>query len=180
MSIFWLKEVPSKTQMVGLVISLAGIILYFYPQRIPIHENGFAVLLLGFFGFALQAIIGRYLARGKTIHTITQTAIPLVIGGGLLLILSIIVEGLPVIPTENYWIIAWLTLLNSMVGYLLYNRAISELTAIQVNIFLNLSPFFTAIFAWVLLGEYLNFRQIAAMTVVFSGTYLVQRENKAA
>ena len=175
-SIIWLKEYPTLVQIGGLVITFFGVILYFYPQQIPFRANGFGILMLGLLGFALQTTIGRFLARNKKVQTITLTTIPLIIGGGILLIVSIYIEGFPVISLKTILIFGWLIFFNTIIGQLLYSSAIAEITAIQVNLVLNLSPFFTAIFAWFLLGERLGAKQIAAMGAVFIGTYLVQKK----
>jgi len=175
-SIIWLKEFPTPVQVAGLVFVFFGVILYFYPQQIPFRAKGFGILMLGLLGFALQTTLGRFLARAKNIHTITLTTIPLIIGGGILLIVSFFVEGFPVISQKTVLILGWLIFFNTIIGQLLYSSAIADITAIQVNLILNLSPFFTAIFAWFLLGEQLGITQVAAMSAVFMGTYLVQRK----
>jgi len=175
-SIIWLKEYPTPVQIAGLVVALFGVILYFYPQQIPFRANGFGILMLGLLGFALQTTLGRFLARAKNIHTITFTTIPLITGGGILLIVSFFIEGFPVISLRTVLILGWLIISNTIIGQLLYSSAIAELTAIQVNLVLNLSPFFTAIFAWFLLDEQLGIKKIAAMVTVFIGTYLVQKK----
>jgi len=177
-SIIWLKEFPTPIQIVGLVIAFFGVILYFYPQKIPFRANGFGILMLGLLGFAIQTTLGRFLARGKKIHTITLATIPLIIGGGILFIVSIFVEGFPVISMKTLLILGWLIFFNTIIGQLLYSSAIAEITAIQVNLILNLSPFFTAIFAWFLLGERLSITQVVAMGTVFIGTYLVQKKHE--
>ena len=177
-SIIWLKEFPTPIQLVGILIALLGVVFYFYPQQIPIQAKGFGMLMLGLLGLALQATMMRYLARSKKIHTITLTTIPLIIGGGVLLTISLIVEGLPNISLITFLILSWLIIFNTIVGQLLYSSALREMKAIQVNLILNLMPFFTAIFAWFLLGEQLSEKQIAAMSVVFIGTYLVQLKMK--
>lgn len=74
-------------------------------------------------------------------------------------------------------IIIWMAVVNSIIGYLLYNQALTELTAFEVNVVMKLSSFFNAIFAWILLSERISFSQILAMAVVFLGVYLVQRGN---
>ena len=175
-SIIWLKETPTPIQIAGLVIAFFGVILYFYPQQIPFRENGFGILMLGLLGFALQTTLGRFLARAKNIHTITFTTITLIIGGGILIIVSFFAEGFPVISLKTVLILGWLIFFNTIIGQLLYSSAIAEITAIQVNLVLNLSLFFTAIFARFLLGEQLSITQVAAMGAVFMGTYLVQRK----
>jgi len=68
-------------------------------------------------------------------------------------------------------------IVNSIIGYLLYNQSLSELTALEVNMVMKLQMFFTAVFAFFLLGEKITFSQILAMAVVFLGIYLVQRDN---
>ncbi len=177
-SIIWLKEIPTAVQIVGLGIAFFGVILYFYPQQIPFRANGFGILMLGLLGFALQTTLGRFLAREKNMHTITLTTIPLIIGGGILLIVSFIIEGFPVISLKTVLILGWLIFINTIIGQLLFSSAIAEITAIQVNLVLNLSPFFTAIFAWFLLEEQLGITQVVAMGAVFMGTYLVQRKHR--
>jgi len=175
-SIIWLKEFPTPIQVAGLVVAFFGVILYFYPQQIPFRAKGFGILMLGLLGFAIQTTLGRFLAREKNIHTITLTTIPLIIGGGILLIVSFFVEGFPVISLKTVLILGYLIFFNTIIGQLLYSSAIAEITAIQVNLVLNLSPFFTAIFAWFLLEEQLGIMQVVAMGAVFIGTYLVQRK----
>lgn len=174
LGIVWLKEFPTPIQLMGIVIALLGVVLYFYPQQLPMHIKGFGILMLGLLGLALQAILMRYLARSKKSHTITLTTIPLIIGGGCLLIISLFVEGFPIISPKTVLILSWLTIFNTIIGQLLYSSALSEMKAIQANLILNLLPFFTAIFAWFLLGEQLSDKQLAAMSVAFIGTYLVQ------
>ena len=85
-------------------------------------------------------------------------------------------EGLPTFTLRIVLILLWLIVMNTILGYVLYNQAIIHLTAIQANVILNLSPFFTAILAWFLLGEKISLMQTAAMAIVFLGTYLVQRK----
>ena len=177
-SIIWLKEFPTPIQLVGIVIALLGIAFYFYPQQIPIQAKGFGMLMLGLLGLAIQATMMRYLARSKKIHTITLTTIPLIVGGGVLLTISLIVEGQPIFSLKTVQILSWLIIFNTITGQLLYSSALREMKAIQANLILNLMPFFTAIFAWFLLGEQLSEQQLTAMSAVFIGTYLVQLKLK--
>jgi len=46
-----------------------------------------------------------------------------------------------------------MVIVNSIIGYLLYNQSLSELTALEVNMVMKLQMFFTAVFAFFLLGE---------------------------
>jgi drug/metabolite transporter (DMT)-like permease len=174
--IIWLKEMPGWLQYLGVGIALLGTVLYFHPSRIPVANSGFLVLLLGLFGFAGYNVLGRYVARGGKVHYLAQTAVPLLFGGAVLLVGGLIVEGLPVFSPRLIFIVIWLTLVNSILGYILYNQGIQHLTALKANVILNLSPFFTAIIAWILVGDKITRMQAGAMLVVFVGTFLVQTD----
>jgi len=114
------------------------------------------------------------MARDRQVHFLAQTAFPLLFGGGVTLILGLAVEGIPVISPQAGGILLWMSLGNTLLGYILYHQAIMHLKAIQVNMILNLSPFFTAMIAFFVLHETLSPLQSAAMQIVFIGTLLVQ------
>lgn len=175
--IIWLKEIPAFPQYIGLILAMAGVLLYFHPQHIPVDNPGFLVLVLGMFGFAGYTVLGRFVARSGRVGFLAQTTFPLLFGGAVLLVLGLIVEGFPVISLRLVLMLAWLIVINTILGYILYNQAMQELSAIQVNVILNLAPFFTAIIAWFLLGERITPRQILAMVIVFAGTLLVQAKS---
>ncbi len=178
MGITWLKEIPGWLQCLGILIAMTGTVLYFYPQPVPSGNSGFWVLVCGIIGFAGYTILGRFMARDRQVHFLAQTAFPLLIGGGVTLMLGLFVEGLPAFSPKAGMIMAWLVAVNTILGYILYNQAIMHLTAIQVNVILNLSPFFTALIAFFMLGETIRPHQIAAMLVVFAGTLLAQLPRK--
>ena len=60
---------------------------------------------------------------------------------------------------------------------MLYNHSLQVLTALEMNVMLNLSPLGTAALAWLLLDERLSFIQIVGMFTTIIGVVLVQREN---
>ena len=182
MGIVWLKEIPLPLQIFGFIMALAGTVLYFYPEQIPFGNPGFFVLMAGVLGFAGYTVLGRSMARDRKIHFLAQTAFPLLFGGGITLILGLCVEGIPVISAQSGFLLLWMVFINTLLGYILYNQAIAQMTAIQVNMILNLTPFFTALIAFFMLHESIGPRQIAAMLVVLIGTILVQighRNDKA-
>ena len=176
-SIFLLNEIPKTLQVVGVALSVVGLVMYFSPQNLAFDNPGYLILLFSLLGFTFYAILGRFVARSKEVPFLVQTAIPFLVGGGLLLLLAVIFEGIPVLTLKAGLIIIWMAIVNSVIGYLLYNQALSELTALEVNMVMKLAPFFTAVYAFFLLGEKITLPQIFAMAVVFFGVYLVQRGN---
>ena len=65
-------------------------------------------------------------------------------------------------------------------AYVLYNHSLQTLTALEMNVMLNLTPLGTALLAWWLLGEKLGFVQIIGMVIMIVGVVFVQRMSKTA
>lgn len=172
---FFLKESPAPIQVIGILIVFAGMALYFNPREFAGLNIGYLFMAISLLSFTIYNLLGRYLARSGAMPFLIQTTIPFIIGGGILIVLALVLEGLPVFSLRSILIILFMVLFNSITGYLLYNQALAELTAIEVNIILKLSPFFTAVYAWVLLGETITSMQILAMVIAFAGIYLVQK-----
>jgi drug/metabolite transporter (DMT)-like permease len=170
----FLKEVPSRLQVVGLMISLAGSVIFFSSGLQPGEPLGIAIVAFGLLGFTTFGILGRGLARDKRTNTIHLTGIPLGIGGGLLLLIAIPIEGWPIFNQKVLFIVLWLAIINTAVAYILYNHALKTITALEMNVFLNLSPLGTAALAWILLGESLSFKELIGVAIVIIGVTLVQ------
>jgi drug/metabolite transporter (DMT)-like permease len=174
-SLLWLKENPTGWQVAGMVICLMGTALFFLPGMQPKSWSGIPVLGIGIVGFSLFGLLSRSIARDRKVDSLTLTAIPLAIGGGALLIVALPLEGLPKLTLNGMGIVLLLALVNTAVAYLLYNHALQSLTALQMNLVLNLSPFVTALLAAVILGEALVPVQWLGMTVATVGVALAQR-----
>ena len=178
-SLLWLKETPTRLQVVGLLVSLGGMALFFVPGLEVGAARGLVILALGTLAFAAFGLMGRAMARDRRVDSLTLTAVPLAIGGGATLILGWAVEGWPKLTLESAGIVGWLALVNTAIAYLIYNHALQRLTALQMNLILNLSPFVTAGLAFLLLGERLTALQIVGMVVATIGVAQAQRPARA-
>ncbi len=170
-----LKEIPTRWQIMGVILSLFGSGLFFSSGLMPGEPQGVVILSIGLLGIMVFSLVGRGIARDKQLDTLRLTTLPLLIGGGVSLLLAFAIEGLPLITWRGFLIVSWLAIINTAGGYLLYNHALQELTALEMNMVMNLSPLFTALLGWILLGEILSLRQIIGMLVVVGGVILVQR-----
>jgi len=170
----WLKEVPSRWQILGVFVGLAGSALFFSSGLEPGEPLGITLVAVALLGFLIFGILGRELARDRVVDTLSLTAIPLAFGGSLLLLVGIIVEGQPGFAPTAWLIIIWLAVINTSFAYFIYNRSLQVLTALEINVLLNLGPFGTALLAWVLLSETLTLVQILGMIVVVTGVVFVQ------
>jgi drug/metabolite transporter (DMT)-like permease len=170
----WLREVPTRWQALGVLIGVGGSALFFSHGMGALDPAGLPYVLVGIFGFAAFSLLGRGVARDREVDTLTLTALPLGMGGGLLLAVALPLEGLPAPDPLAWSMVLVMTLVNTVLGYLLYNHALRKLTALEMNMILNLTPLVTALIAWALLGERLLPVQIAAVVVVIAGVSLVQ------
>jgi drug/metabolite transporter (DMT)-like permease len=182
LGILRLKERPTAWQTVGLLVALGGGALFFSPGLHAGEPLALGVVGLGLLAFAVFGVLGREVARTQQVQTVPLTAIPLFFGGGLLLPLALATEGIPSLSLAGLVIVLWLAAVNTALAYLLYNHALQTLTALEMNVLLNLSPLGTALLAALLLGEQVLPAQWIGMVVVILGVSAVEwggREERA-
>ena len=177
--VIWLKELPNRLQFSGILLTLIGTGMFFSVGLKPGEPLG--ILLAGgsLICFTIFGVMGRNTARARSVDTLSLTAFPLAIGGGLSLLIAIPIEGIPHASIQTWGLIAWLAVVNTSLAYMLYNHSLQILTAFQMNVLLNLAPIGTAVLGWFLLGEQLNLLQFIGIVVVIVGASLVQVRNSS-
>ncbi len=178
--IFLLKEIPSKMQTLGILITLSGGALYFIQGLQAGEMLGLILFGVGLIGFTIFGILGRKLAKAGTVSTLRLTTIPLALGGVITLLIAIPLEGIPSAPPASWGLILFLAVVNTAIAYLLYNHALQIMTAFQMNIALSLTPVWTAIFGFFLLDERLEALQMLGIAVMIVGVMLVQMKKSTA
>ena len=174
LALVWLREVPTRLQVVGLAVTLAGSALFFSPGLSAGDPRALAVISLGVLAFAVFVVLSRALARAGHVPTVPLTALPLGFGGGLLLLVALPLER-PASPSLEGWVaVLWLAVVNTALAYVLYNHCIRILTALESNVLLSLSPLGTALLASLFLGEQLAALQVIGLVVAVLGVLLVQ------
>lgn len=174
----FLKEIPTRWQGLGVFVSLSGSVIFFSGGLKTGEPLGIAILALGLIGFMSFSLLGRSIARERSLDTLVLTIVPLIIGGLITISIALVVEGIPQFTTRSLWVVLWLTLVNTSLGYLLYNHALRDLTALEMNMVMNLTPLFTAFISWILLGDRLVLMQGIGLIVMIAGVILVQRGRK--
>ncbi|MFH2103983.1 MAG: EamA family transporter [Chloroflexota bacterium] len=176
--ILWLRELPNRVQAGGIFITLAGTGMFFANGLRGGEPRGLGILAVGLLAFTLFGLLGRGAARDGSSDTLSLTAWPLALGGGIMLLLALLVEGLPQASLRTWGLIFWLAVVNTSLAYILYNHALRVLTAFQMNILLNLSPIWTALMSATLLDEFLTPWQWIGMLTVIVGVGLAQYRSK--
>ncbi|MEW6716845.1 MAG: EamA family transporter [Chloroflexota bacterium] len=173
-SLVWLREVPTRWQVLGMFVALVGGVLFFSPGLKVGEPLGIGLVSVGLIGFSLFGLLGRDIAREHSVNTLTLTTLPLAFGGGLTLLIALSFEGVSGFTWKAFSFIVTLAVVHTALAYILYNHSLQTLTALEINIALNLIPVGTAVFAYFLLGEELHLVQIIGMVVVVVGVALVQ------
>ena len=175
LEIFHLKERPSRVHLAGILVAIAGSAVFFSSGLHGTTLASLGLLALATISFSFMPVLGRDLTRKQAVSTIELTGIPLAIGGGALLVLAAVFEGLPRLPIQTWGIIVALALVNTLVAYLLFNHALRRLRAGEANVLLNMTPVATAVIAWGAFGDRLTALQMAGIAVVILGATLAQR-----
>jgi drug/metabolite transporter (DMT)-like permease len=180
LEVAYLRERPSRVHLLGILITIGGSVLFFSTGLTGITKPAIGLLALATISFAVLPVLGRDLARARTVSNTTLTAVPLAIGGAVLLIIASACEGLPHMALTAWGIVVGLALVNTLAGYLLFNHALHRLHAGEANILLNLTPVATALIAWGALGDRLTAFQMGGIAVVIAGASLAQLRGKEA
>jgi drug/metabolite transporter (DMT)-like permease len=170
LGVVWLKEKPTRLQLVGLAVAVGGGVVFF-GTRIPSAEIvPVVVTLLGAVCLAVFGVMAREFARDGQVDGVTLAAIPCLFGGGLLMI-AVPPAHLP--SAGVLTVLIWLALVNSALAYVIWNHALKRLQAFEISIVANLMPMGTGLVAPLLIGETVGEEAWVGIAVALAGVILV-------
>ena len=81
--------------------------------------------------------------------------------------------------TTNSWLaIVQLAVFASSLAFIFFTKALKSLGVTKSNMFINLIPVFTAIFAWWLRGDIIDFQKAMGIIIVVTGLFVSQIKRK--
>jgi len=177
MSYFLLGERFTPVKAMGVILAFAGVVL--------IVSNGlkfkFSGTTLGdglmvFDGllWAAYTILGKRMLEKYSPEVLTAHAFLI---GTLLLFPFALFEGIEnpsSISSSAFAALLYLSVLCSVFAYVVWYAALKKMDATQVAVFVYLVPLFTAIMAFVLLGERITAFTIAGGIMTMAGVYMVE------
>ncbi len=171
-------EGATRIQAWGIAVLVAGVLLYFGLEAIPAGALlGVAVAAVGMLATAVGAQLGRTLARDAMDAfggAVALTGLTMAIGAAVLLAGGVALEGIPQLSATGWLICGWLAVVNTAFAFTIWNHTMRRLTAIESSVLNTAMLVQIAILAWVFLGEALDLRQIAGLSLALSGVLLVQ------
>jgi len=166
---------PSATQVIGVLASAAGAVIYFLPLSLPSAELvGLSIAAVCVASNSAAAVLGRHVNSTSRISPLLVTTVSMGIGGILLLTVGATTQGLGGLELSHWLIIAWLAVVNTAVAFTLWNNSLRTLTAVESSVINGTMLPQIAILSWLFLGETLTPRQIAGLLVVAVGIVVVQ------
>ena len=175
LGILLLSERPTRMQWGGIVLYLAGTLLYFFPMSVLGSEAfGMAVVVMGVLTNAISAVLGRQVNREKKLHPIAVTVASMGVGSVALLLFGVSVQGVPTISPDGWLVVGWLAVVNTAFAFPLWNHTLRTLSAVESSIINSTMLVQIALLAWLFLGEELTAQQIGGMVMVGLGMLIVQ------
>ncbi|MCC7450401.1 MAG: DMT family transporter [Anaerolineae bacterium] len=175
LGMFLLAEQPALTQWGGVGLYLIGVAVYFYPVALPDQQTfGFVIVLIGVLANAVSSVLGRGINRGGEIGPLIVTVVSMGVGGIVLLIVGIVIQGLPSLSLVHWAIIGWLAVVNTALAFTLWNHTLRTLSALESSIINNMMMVQIPVLAVLFLGEHLTLQQVIGMALAGIGILVVQ------
>lgn len=130
-----------------------------------------AVILWGFY-----SVCGNWAM--KKVSPLTATFYSGVFGVVILLPLNIKTFQVTAINTSFILSLAYTGIVSTVICMVLWNIAIQKVGATKSGIFLNFNPIFTAILAYFILHETMNWAELIGSIIVITGCYLFSKMDK--
>jgi len=171
-------EKLSVRNFIGIILSFIGVGIVVYDDSINFIASpvGIALLFLAVFSAIGYTVVLKNLSlkyNATTIITYQNF-----IGIFFFLPLWLVFESKTLLNTpfnpSAFLAIMKLAVFASCFAFILYTYSIKNLGINNANIFINIIPVLTAIFAWFILDEPLTFRKMAGIAVVISGLFIAQ------
>jgi drug/metabolite transporter (DMT)-like permease len=173
--IVWLNERPTSWQWLGIMLSISGAVVFFYPVDLNTGEIiGYAAIIIGLLANAASSILGRMINRRRDISPLNVTLVSMGFGGILLLIVGLVTQGMPSLDWISWLIILWLALINTAFAFSLWNLTLKTLPAMESSIINSTMMIQIPILAVLLLGESLTVRELTGLIIAGLGVLVVQ------
>lgn len=173
--IVWLSEYPTRLQIIGMLVFIAGLSVYFFPADLSGTQGiGIVIALFQVAAGAAATTLGRAMNRAMTLPTIVITTMSMGIGAVVLLISGLLTQGLPPLTVQDIAIIVWLAVVNTAFAFTLWNHTQRTLSAMESSMINSTMLIQIGVLAWLFLGEALSTQQIIGMMAASIGIALVQ------
>ncbi|MDX9772797.1 MAG: DMT family transporter [Bacteroidales bacterium] len=176
------REKLKLINYLGVILSFVGVIIFITNSTgsVTLNPKGLALMFLAVisatgYNMVLHRLVSDY-------DPVTIVNIQNIIGAILFLPLFLIFDLKGLIATgivlESFGSILLLAIFASCGAFVLFAYSVGHVGISRANIFSNLIPVFTALFAFLIVGDKLTLRNGIGMMVVIAGLFLSQAAGK--
>jgi probable blue pigment (indigoidine) exporter len=170
-----LRDEIRRRHVVACLVGLVGVALLVLGPGAGLDAVGVAAGLGGAVCMATGIVLSKRWGRPPEIGILTYTGWQLLVGGLLLVPVTLTAEGLPDrITATNGLGFAYLSVIGALLAYALWFRGIERLPAIMVSLLGFASPVTAALLGYLVLGQRLTPIQSAGAVAVIASVLLAQ------
>ncbi len=176
------KEKLGHRQLTGFTVAFLGVILVVFNGAFALHLKPVGDML-ALTAAVLWAAYGMLLRRWSDEYNSLLITRKLLFYGLLTVAPMVLISGEPinfaaVLTFSNIAKIAYLSLMGSALGYILWNNAVSRIGVLSANMYIYMIPLVTLIVSAVFLNEKLTLMGFAGIIMVISGMVFASWQKK--
>jgi drug/metabolite transporter (DMT)-like permease len=179
LSVLFLRARPPLKRVVGVFIAFAGLLAVIKWGRIGLNVNlsefryaGLATLAP--VSWAVYTVIGKNLTGSSRPVTVSYLTLSIGTIPFLPLLDGVFISTVASMTATHWLALAHLSILCTIVGYLIWNTGLRYLPATSVASFIYLNPPLAAAFGWLFWGEQISIFFLFGSAVILFGLYLAQ------
>jgi drug/metabolite transporter (DMT)-like permease len=174
-------ELLTLPRIAGIVLCLTGVlavVLRGDPSALVrlAFTAGDLWALFAMLGWALYSIL---LKQNRSVLPVTPRLAAITFGGDLVMLPFLAAEtalvGPPPLTPRALGAIVFVALVPGLCSYLAYSRLVAQLGPSRTSLQLYLMPLYTALLAWLLLGEQLRLYHLVGGAMILPGLFLATR-----
>src|SRR5512138_1673822 len=175
MSVWFLGERIHWRRIMGIVLAFAGIVIISFDPRVFAYWQGLALVVCSSFVSSLGLI---FLKRLQAIRPLELQSWIALVGGAILVVLSLILEGGQINALRNATWQGWsallfTTVMSSLIAHTAWYYLVGRYPVTSISPITLLSPLFGIFFGVTLLHDQLTARMLAGGAVTLVGVLIV-------
>ena len=155
LAIPWIKEKPSSSETILVVLGIIGVLLYFYPlDFVGVSIIGLIIAVISLLANTVSSILGRAINRKRDAPPLVITGIMMSFGSIFLLLASVMIEPFQPLSLTSWFYIFWLAGVNTALAFTLWSRSQRILRAIDMTLINSTMMPQIVILSIIFLGEF--------------------------
>lgn len=175
---FFLKEKIAISNVIGILISLVGVLLVVYQPGAGFSASplGVALLFLAVFSAICYSAILRKISTHYSIINVIfyQSIIGLVFFIPTFLITDYSTIGQITVTRDAVYSLIMLAVLCSVLAFVFFAWVVRQVGVTRTQVFVNLIPVFTALFSWLFMNSFISNLQWLGIAVAVTGLFISQ------